>query len=70
MVNCNHKVAPNKEYYCILEPMHKGKHRYMINGIERTIYSGCCPEGEVVKYEGKKWLYSLTTQEKHGWGTR
>jgi len=54
MKTCNHKVAPNKEYYCILEPMHKGKHRYMINGIERTIYSGCCPEGEVVKYEGKK----------------
>ena len=52
-MSCNHKVSPYKEYYCILEPMHKGKHQYMINGQQRTIYSGCCPEGEVVKYENE-----------------
>ena len=50
-MNCNHKVSPDKEYYCILEPNHQGKHQYTIKGKQRTIHSGCCPEGEVIKYE-------------------
>ena len=47
---CNHRVSPKYEYYCILQPNHKGHHKYIINNKE-VFVSGCCPDGVIAKYE-------------------
>jgi len=38
------------KYKCILEWCHAGNHIYKINGKEVQIH-GCCPEGQIAKYE-------------------
>lgn len=49
-MTCGHKVSPNYDYTCMLEPHHQGSHKYKINGKEVFI-KGCCPDGVVAKYE-------------------
>lgn len=51
-MNCGHKVSKNYDYTCILEPNHKGMHQYDIKG-ELHHIGGCCPDGQVVKYESR-----------------
>ncbi len=47
---CNHKASPKYEYHCVLQPNHEGYHKYIINNKEVLIH-GCCPDGQIVKYE-------------------
>ena len=51
-MQCEHKASPNYNYQCTLERGHKGSHIYRIGNQDVQI-SGCCPDGQIVKYESE-----------------
>ena len=49
-MRCKHLASRNYDYQCILERNHKEEHQYEIKDkLHHT--GGCCPDGEIVKYE-------------------
>jgi len=52
-MRCEHKASQNYEYQCVLERGHKGGHKYNIGNHKEIQLSGCCPDGQIAKYESE-----------------